>query len=458
MPRFINAKTNAQTKPPITALKSNHPPAQTVTSRRTHLRLLGGGGIAGVGLTATGLTTGGLTAVPDLARAIPAAARSARLEGMIFTRWRADPWSQGAYSYLPKGVSARDRVALGTPVGRRLYFAGEATDRDCPATVHGALQSGWDAAEALSADGPQRGRIAVIGAGFSGLGAAQMLSKAGYQVTVIEARDRVGGRVHTDRSLGLPLDLGASWIHGTRGNPLSQLARRLGVQWVNSDYDSGVLRDRQGRRRRMYSGPDWLYQIAEVQHAFGADPAQLGREAYTEGDWYGGPDAVIPVGYDQLIAGLKGSYRLLTGTPVTRIEYGPDQAVLTTADGTTTGFEAVIVTVPLGVLKSGSLTFAPALPDWKQGAIDRLGMGLLSKVCLRFDQPFWDPTAFRLLHDAVPGRFNQFVNLMPSTGFPVLVAFHGGSDADALERLSDGEIQAEALAALDRMYPASLTS
>ena len=132
--------------------------------------------------------------------------------------------------------------------------------------------------------------------------------------------------------------------------------------------------------------------------------------------------------------------------------------MLTTADGTTTGFEAVIVTVPLGVLKSGSLTFAPALPDWKQGAIDRLGMGLLSKVCLRFDQPFWDPTAFRLLHDAVPGRFNQFVNLMPSTGFPVLVAFHGGSDADALERLSDGEIQAEALAALDRMYPASLTS
>ena len=51
-------------------------------------------------------------------------------------------------------------------------------------------------------------------------------------------------------------------------------------------------------------------------------PDQLGREAYTEGDWYGGPDAVIPAGYDQLIPALAGNYRLLTGLPVTRIDHG----------------------------------------------------------------------------------------------------------------------------------------
>ena len=115
-----------------------------------------------------------------------------------------------------------------------------------------------------------------------------------------------------------------------------------------------------------------------------------------------------------------------------------------------------MVTVPLGVLKAGSITFAPALPDGKQDAINRMG-GCCPRSS-QFDRPFWDPGVLRILHDAVPGRFNQFVNLLPSTGVPVLVAFHGGSDADELERLSDAQVQAEALAALNRMYPASLSS
>ena len=128
---------------------------QTTTSRRGHLRLLGGGGLLGASAVAAGL--GGVTtALPGSALAAPAPAASARLEGMIFTRWRADPWALGAYSYISENARARDRLALGSPVGDRLFFAGEATDRDCPATVHGALQSGWDAAERLAGIGPRR--------------------------------------------------------------------------------------------------------------------------------------------------------------------------------------------------------------------------------------------------------------------------------------------------------------
>jgi choline dehydrogenase-like flavoprotein len=83
-----------------------------------------------------------------------------------------------------------------------------------------------------AASGPQPGKglkIVVIGAGMAGLSAAATLVEAGAEVVVVEARDRIGGRIFTDRSLGVPVEHGAAFIHGYNGNPVAELAAEAGA-------------------------------------------------------------------------------------------------------------------------------------------------------------------------------------------------------------------------------------
>ncbi len=96
-----------------------------------------------------------------------------------------------------------------------MFFAGEATDEDAPGTVRGAIASGARAAEEVMIPGSSGERVAVVGAGLAGATAAALLAERGVQVTVFEARDRVGGRVHSqvDGSWPVPVQLGA-WLFG----------------------------------------------------------------------------------------------------------------------------------------------------------------------------------------------------------------------------------------------------
>lgn len=84
--------------------------------------------------------------------------------------------------------------------------------------------------------------VIVIGAGLAGLAAAQRLKQAGCKVTVLEARDRIGGRIHTSAKWPeLPLDLGATWIHGVTGNPITRIANEIKAKRIATSYESAVL-------------------------------------------------------------------------------------------------------------------------------------------------------------------------------------------------------------------------
>ncbi|KAJ6938845.1 hypothetical protein NC651_005315 [Populus alba x Populus x berolinensis] len=86
--------------------------------------------------------------------------------------------------------------------------------------------------------------VIVIGGGIAGVAAARALHDASFQVVLLESRDRLGGRVHTDFSFGFPVDLGASWLHGVcKENPLAPLIGRLGLPLYRTSGDNSVLYD-----------------------------------------------------------------------------------------------------------------------------------------------------------------------------------------------------------------------
>ena len=466
--------------------------------RRELLRLMVGAAAAVAASPAVAWRAAAASPAPS-AIAAPSGAPAPAPVAMIRTSWSADPWTLGSYSYLPVGATPRLRRTLATPVADRLFFAGEATDTGDPATVQGAIASGQRAAAQVLALTEPGERIGVVGAGVAGLAAARDLADAGLEVIVLEARDRIGGRVATIRPDGweMPVELGANWVQAPARSGLRARLDAVGVENVPFDWDRQLLLDAVGNPiahpwRTLGSGVRAIGEairwadkrehdrsivaaLAGSGAADGVDPLVLAHalevEIATEygasgaelSAWWGtaeghsGSDWLVIGGYGGLADGLATGLDVRLSWPVASVTWDADGVALAPAVSDVAGstgepaevVDRVVVAVPLGVLQADRPAFVPALPVDHRAAIVGLAMGLLDKVWLRFEAPLRSGSELvwtRLAPEGTP--FTEWYDLWPLTGEPVVLGLLGGETARAWAARSDDEVWAAAVASL----------
>lgn len=398
----------------------------------------------------------------------------------------------------PVGSSARP-APRSTPLDRRtvlrlgataasLGVAGCSTEAD--RRTRSMTPRSSTTGRSTASPGAVRFDTVVIGAGVAGLTAARDLQAAGQTVAVVEAADRIGGRVRTDRSLGVPFDLGASWIHGVDGNPITKLAATAKAPHAPLDFDDVAVFDHGGARRStadftkvssqyetLVDGladhgragasfqdvvtkqePDWMtdrlkqFFLSTYLTFDTGDLDQLSSTLYDEGEEFGGEEEVMSDGYDHIPALLAEGLDVRLNQPVLRVEQGDNDVVVHTTAGTLTATN-VVVAVPLGVLKANAIVFQPPLPERLRTAIDSIGFSAVDKFLFVWPESFWDEVDFLVYTAEVRDVFNWFVNidrLRPDTH--ALMTFAYANEARRLEAMTDADVTALAMTHLRDMY------
>jgi monoamine oxidase len=337
--------------------------------------------------------------------------------------------------------------------------------------------------------------VIVIGAGAAGLAAAGELARRGLTATVLEARDRIGGRVLSlqSRAWSAPIELGAEFIHG--GNrPLRRLLKRTGLKadpvnvpmWWHENGRLEAMPDFWPRiarvaRRIPWRNRGWSFarflreyrrEIDPVdrrmmeQYIGGFNAAPLGEisAAALRPDRAGAAqdDFKVRGAYANVLDALRADWprtgvALHLRTVVRRIEW--DQGAVTVrVRGSYQIFRgrAAVVTLPLGVLQAGAVSFSPPLAA-KQKLAARMGWGHAVRVVLRLRAGFWSapflPAVFRGTRGRNFGFINAAAQSMPtwwalSPPAPVLTGWAGGDIARRLERGGGRAVRERALRSL----------
>ncbi|KAF5731356.1 putative amine oxidase [Tripterygium wilfordii] len=355
--------------------------------------------------------------------------------------------------------------------------------------------------------------VIVIGGGMAGIAAAHALHNASFQVMLLESRNRIGGRVHTDYSFGFPVDLGASWLHGVcKENPLAPLIGRLGLPLYRTSGDNSVLYDHDLESYALFDmdgnqvPQDLVTKVGEVFESilkeacfhliqeyredmsihrafsivferkpelrleglahdvlqwylcrmegwFAADADTISLKCWDQEELLPGGHGLMVRGYLPVINTFAKGLDIRLDHRVTKVIRRHNGVKVIVEDGQVFMADATIIAVPLGVLKSKSIKFEPKLPEWKEEAIDELGIGIENKIILHFEKVFWPNVEFLGVVAGTSYGCSYFLNLHKATGHSVLVYMPAGQLAKDIEKMSDEAAANFAVMQLKKILP-----
>lgn len=344
----------------------------------------------------------------------------------------------------------------------------------------------------------------IIGAGVAGLTAARLLNQRGNSVLVLEARDRLGGRLYSEHRDGFITDRGASWIHGIDDSPVAAMCEALGMPMteftVGSFQPDGrpiLYFDPEGKRlsteaslsftedihhfdgvlaeviATIPSGSSYAQAVELALQKTGWDEERRARVReymqhrteeqdgvhFTKIDAHGldneevdGDEVVFPEGYDVLAKGLAEELDVRLNTIVSRVSWGGAGVTVETQDGSFTA-DQVVITVPVGVLHSDDFSIEPPLSPEVSSALDSFRMNDFEKIILRYDEKFWDEGIYAFRRQGPAGDWwHSWYDLTALHGTPALLTFAAGPCAIETRHLSDAEVADLVTAALREIY------
>lgn len=315
---------------------------------------------------------------------------------------------------------------------------------------HGADGGGHPAVPSSSVT---RAAVLILGAGLAGIGAGKVLAEGGVaDFVILEAAERVGGRLRGAQFGGHFVELGANWVAGVKddtANPMWRVANDCNMRMVYSNFDSIAVYDARGRvpeeevpwdfMRSTYAFGEELgrlyrrldrpdISLRTMQHLarfapstpienvvdyitydfeYGEEPRHsslrntmplltyedFGRETWFVADPRGVAHMADTLAASYLAAGGDGrpaDRRLRLGEQVVRVAYSDDGVEVETAGGHMYSAPVAICTFSLGVLQSSDdVCFQPPLPDWKMEAVFKFNMTCYTKIFLHFPYRFW---------------------------------------------------------------------
>ncbi|XP_077209162.1 lysine-specific histone demethylase 2 [Paroedura picta] len=357
--------------------------------------------------------------------------------------------------------------------------------------------------------------VIVVGAGPAGLAAARQLHNFGIKVLLLEAKERIGGRVWDDKSFkGITIGKGAQIVNGCVNNPVALMCEQLGIKMhklgekCDLIQEGGRITDPAIDKRMDFHFnaildvvADWRkdknqhqdvplgdkiqeiykvfiqesgiqfseleekvlqFHLSNLEYACGSNLHKVSARSWDHNEFFAqfaGDHTLLSSGYSAIMEKMAEGLDIRLKAPVRSIDYSGEDVQVTATDGTQWTAQKVLVAIPLAILQKGAIQFNPALPERKMKAINSLGSGVIEKIAMQFPYRFWDSKIQGAdFFGHIPpcsnkrGLFSVFYDMDPQRKCCVLMSVLTGDAVSSIKNMEDKQVLQQCMIVLRELF------